>query len=310
MQQPLVSVCIICYNNHDYIRQAVDSVLMQQVNFPWEIIIADDCSTDGTREVVKDYHRQYPGLFRLVLPEQNTKAKVFVDLIRAAKGKYIAYLEGDDYWTDPLKLQKQFDFMESHPDLSMCYHKINWTWTYPSTDDPNMESNEGDPPVSTVYDVLNKGWFIRSCTMFLRNFGLPPGFEQLYVGDYPMHVLWAHKGDIGFIPESMGVYRINDKGQSETKLVTVDIPKRSKNMRAEIELYKYIDYHTGYKYHSIFNRKQFDVLYSHLLFLKKNSLTGTAASAAIKDFIYTARSVGAFRLLKGIFQKVYRRVNK
>lgn len=122
MDIPLLSVCLITYNHVNYIKQAIDGVLMQKVDFAWELIIADDFSTDGTREIVLEYKNKYPDLIKLILQEKNVGAvQNFIDLITAPKSKYIAYFEGDDYWTDPLKLQKQVDFLETNPDFVMCY---------------------------------------------------------------------------------------------------------------------------------------------------------------------------------------------
>ena len=96
---------------------------MQQVNFPMEFIIAEDCSTDGTRAICEEYAKKYPDLIRLITSETNVGANPNeLRAMKAARGKYIAYCEGDDYWTDPLKLQKQVDFLESHPDYSVCFH--------------------------------------------------------------------------------------------------------------------------------------------------------------------------------------------
>ena len=106
MSKPLVSVCIITYNQESYIRQAIESVLMQKVNFPWEIIIADDCSKDKTREIILEYKDRFPDLIKPLFQKRNVGGgKNFTDLINAATGKYVAYLEGDDYWTDDGKLQ-------------------------------------------------------------------------------------------------------------------------------------------------------------------------------------------------------------
>lgn len=123
--EPLLSVVTITYNHAPYIRKCIEGVLMQQVNFPMEFIIADDCSTDGTRLVCEAYAAKYPNLIRLAFTERNVGAveneqRAFI----SAKGKYIATCEGDDYWTDPLKLQKQVDFLESHPDFSVCFHRF------------------------------------------------------------------------------------------------------------------------------------------------------------------------------------------
>jgi len=122
METALLSVCFICYNQAPFIRQALDSVLAQKVSFSWEILIADDRSTDGTREIVLDYQSRYPGLIRVLPRDSNLgPARNFIDLINSATGKYIAYLEGDDYWTLDTKLQQQVDFLEENPLFAICF---------------------------------------------------------------------------------------------------------------------------------------------------------------------------------------------
>ena len=121
--EPLVSIEIITYNHAPFIRQCIEGVLMQKTTFPYELVIGEDCSTDGTREIVLDYAQKYPEIIRVITSESNVGA--FENEKRAyfaCRGKYIAICEGDDYWTDPDKLQKQVDFLEEHPDYSMCCH--------------------------------------------------------------------------------------------------------------------------------------------------------------------------------------------
>jgi len=268
MSNPLVSVCLITYKHESYIRQALDSIVMQNVNFPWEVIVADDCSPDNTRQIILEYKRKYPDLIKLLFQERNVGGgKIFVDLINSAQGKYIAYIEGDDYWTDENKLQKQFDFMESHKDFSLCYHKIKWVHTYPSDHDPNLESNKDDLAYCTIKDILERGWFIRSCTMFFKNIKLPVDFEKLFVGDYPLHVLLADKGKVGFLNECMAVYRINDQGFSEQNLLVDNLDKRRKNFKGELFLNDYLNINTNYKFSYHFYKKKFDVIYSYLHFI-------------------------------------------
>lgn len=126
MNTPLVSICCITYNHAPFIRQCLDGFLMQKgVNY--EILIHDDCSTDGTTEIVKEYASKYPDLIFPLYETENQYCKPGRESMdfynyRRARGKYIAYCEGDDYWTDPLKLQKQVEFMEANPEYSLCYH--------------------------------------------------------------------------------------------------------------------------------------------------------------------------------------------
>ena len=127
MTTPLVSICCITYNHASFIRKCLDGFLMQQTTFPIEILIHDDCSTDGTTEIIREYEAKYPDLIFPLYEEENQyqqgkAAEIDFYNYRRARGKYIAYCEGDDYWTDPLKLQKQVDFMEANPEYSVCFH--------------------------------------------------------------------------------------------------------------------------------------------------------------------------------------------
>ena len=276
---------------------------MQKVDFPWEIIIADDCSPDNTRNIINEYQAKHPDLIRLLYQDKNVGGgKNFVDLINSAQGKYIAYLEGDDYWTNDLKLQKQFDFMESHPEFSMCYHKIKWEFTYESDDWKNLpkESNLNDKFVSTISDIISKGWFIRSCSMFFKRIELPIGFELLYIGDYPLHVLCAYKGNIAFLNELMSVYRIHKNGFSEKNLIVDDLKKRFKNHNAEIEVLNFLNKHTSYKFNSLFKKKIFNEIYSFNYYLiKKNKFY------FIKNIFKTIITNNPIFLFKNVLIKLY-----
>ncbi|MBQ0142665.1 MAG: glycosyltransferase family 2 protein [Prevotellaceae bacterium] len=122
----LVSIVCITYNHEPYLRKALDGFLMQETNFPYEIILAEDCSTDGTRQICEEYKAKYPDRITYISRDYNVGGVGNERrAIAAARGKYLAFCEGDDYWIDPLKLQKQVDFMESHPDYSVCFTRYN-----------------------------------------------------------------------------------------------------------------------------------------------------------------------------------------
>jgi len=124
-KNPLVSILMITFNQEKFIAQAIESVLMQRVNFKYEIVIGEDCSTDRTRDIVLEYQEKYSDRIKLLLQGKNAGMhKNFVDTYYACMGKYIALLEGDDYWTDPYKLQKQVDFLEKNPDFAICFHNM------------------------------------------------------------------------------------------------------------------------------------------------------------------------------------------
>lgn len=120
----IVSIVCITYNHEPYLHDALEGFLMQKTTFPFEIILAEDCSTDGTRSICEVYAEKYPDTIRYIWSENNVGAvENEARALRSAKGKYIALCEGDDYWTDPLKLQKQVDFMEAHPEYSVTFHR-------------------------------------------------------------------------------------------------------------------------------------------------------------------------------------------
>lgn len=211
MSEPLLSVCLITYNHARYIKQAIDGVLMQKVNFSWELVIADDFSTDGTREIVLEYKEKYPEFIKLISHEKNVgAAQNFMDLISAPSSKYIAYFEGDDYWADPHKLQKQVDFLESHLDYTICFHPVK---IINEKDDTIQHRYGGRGRKSYSFDDLIEGNFIPTCSVVFRNgilTHLPEWYPSLNSGDWAIYLLIAHQGGrVGQLDEVMAVYRIH-----------------------------------------------------------------------------------------------------
>src|SRR5215208_3554649 len=156
-EQLLVSVSVITYNHERFIVQALESILIQKVNFKYEVIIGDDCSTDNTRKILEEYAVKYPDRIKLILHEKKGEGipgKLnFISTIEAARGKYIALLDGDDFWTDESKLQKQVDFLEKNPGYSICFHKASIL--YDGTDTFSYRDVNKDTPASTsLYDLI------------------------------------------------------------------------------------------------------------------------------------------------------------
>ena len=208
---PLLSVCLITYNHASFIRHAIEGVLMQQVNFDWEFIIADDCSTDDTRAIVLEYAEKYPILIKPLLQEKNVgAAKNWLDLLGAAKGNYIAYFEGDDYWIDPCKLQKQVDYLELNPSVSLCFHPVMGKEANITL--PNTTKIPVDRPIFSLNDILNIN-IIPTCSVVYRNlFTIPDWFEKLPIGDIGLYFLCSKFGSFGLLPETMAVYRLKSGG--------------------------------------------------------------------------------------------------
>ena len=139
--EPLVSICCITYNHRDFIRDALDGFLSQRTDFPYEILINDDASTDGTADIIREYEQKYPEKIRALLQTENQYSKGITNPSGAfnfprVRGRYVAMCEGDDYWTDPEKLQKQVDYMEAHPDCSLCFHSARIITVDGSLDHP------------------------------------------------------------------------------------------------------------------------------------------------------------------------------
>ncbi|HEU4966001.1 MAG TPA: glycosyltransferase [Candidatus Saccharimonadales bacterium] len=211
MSKPLVSVCLITYNHAKYIREAIDSVLAQQTNFSWELVIADDCSTDGTREIVREYQERYPERIQLILQDKNVGAEQnWLDLINYPKAKYMAYLEGDDYWTNPNKLQMQADFLEKHPDYALCFHPTRVFYeSYKSYE--TVWPNLGDDPDLSIEALLRENFIPSNSVLYRRQHydQLPRGMMP---GDWYLHAYQAQFGEMGYIPEVMSAYRRHEGG--------------------------------------------------------------------------------------------------
>jgi glycosyltransferase involved in cell wall biosynthesis len=209
MVNPLLTVCLITYNHEKYIQKALDGVLNQKVNFEWELIVADDCSTDNTRKILVDYQRKYPQFIKLILQQKNVgPAQNWLDLITAPKSKYIAYFEGDDYWIDERKLQKQVDFLEANTDFSLCHSDVVFL-----SPDGNFKTDHSSKLWNYKQEILDYRFAIYnplafSCTSVFRN-NLPVNKLAINVksGDWMTWVLLTLQGKAKFINEKMAVYR-------------------------------------------------------------------------------------------------------
>lgn len=210
-----VSVLVMTYNHARFIAQALDSALMQETSFPYEIIVSEDCSSDGTREIVKDYHRRFPDKIRLLLSERNLASNAVVARgVDAARGEYVALLDGDDYWVSPHKLQKQVDFLEHHPECAICFH--NATVVHENgSQEPHLWTRMNQREITTLEDLWMGNYIATCSTMFRRGlFGeFPAWYESFFpITDWPLHILNAEHGKIGYINEVMGVYRYHSQG--------------------------------------------------------------------------------------------------
>lgn len=218
--RPKVSVCIVTYNHEPYITEAIESALCQKTDFPFEIRVGEDDSTDRTREIVRDFdkiHSKVTGLYRdvkdkIYIDGKPTGRFNFIDNIRNAEGDYIAILEGDDYWIDDTKLQRQVELLEADKAASFCFHRIY-------DEDPDG-SRQVFPRESrckkSIYDTadLLEDNFIPTASVMIRNrdFDLPPWILEVPFADWPMHILNSLTGHAIFLDEVMAVRRNHGRG--------------------------------------------------------------------------------------------------
>ena len=208
-----VSVCMVTYNQEKYITEAIESIVCQQTNFRFELVIGEDCGTDKTRDICIEYQKKYPAIIRLNLPQQNVGAQAnFNKTLSLCQGKYVAICEGDDYWTDPYKLQKQVDLMETHPDFSMCAHASNILMC------DHFDECKIDKSMLTTEDLIGEDWGIMTASILFRRdmSSTPDWFNKVVNGDYALQLLLSLKGNIGYLPDNMSVYRQHFGGVSAT----------------------------------------------------------------------------------------------
>ena len=217
MENPFVSICCLTYNHESYIRQCLDGFVMQKTKFPIEILIHDDASTDGTQDIIREYEAKYPNIIKPIYQKENQYSKgVKVSLVynySRAKGKYIALCEGDDYWTDPYKLQKQVDFLESHPNYVMCSHRFDQYYE----DRHRLEKEKDDTFQGADYDLQNLiggKWFTQTLTVMYRRSALDLKRYERYGMSMDIILFYGLlKHGKGYcFPEAMGVYRYHNGG--------------------------------------------------------------------------------------------------
>jgi glycosyltransferase involved in cell wall biosynthesis len=242
--QPKVTVLVMTYNHERFIAQALESVLMQQTDFGVEILISEDCSTDRTRAIVLDYHARFPQCIRVILSERNLHSnQVVVRGIEAARGQYIALLDGDDYWLVADKLQKQADFLDAHAECAICFHNATvldeegrrapWQWTPPN-----------QKPIATLDDLWMGNFIATASTMFRRGLirTFPAWYDALFpITDWPLHILNAEQGNIGYLHEVMSVYRYHAGGYYSPL-------SEERKLQETLKFYRTMDRNLDYRY--------------------------------------------------------------
>ncbi len=287
MSKPTVSVNIVTYNHAKYISQAIEGALKQKTNFPFEILIGEDDSSDGTREICIEYAKNHPEKIRLFLNDRKNVIYIngrptgrwnMINLIKNSKGKYIALCEGDDYWTDPYKLQKQVDFLESHPDYGLVH-----------SDFGRLSENENvyiksakkyydrKVPVGNVFEELLIFNFIATCTVCVRRelilryniFDLCME-KNFKMGDYPLWLEISKHTKIGYINESLSTYRVMVNSMSHSS----NPQKQFEFFQSEFDIKAYYmkKYGCSTKTKQLVSNRYNNKMFMHLFFLKDKKL--------------------------------------
>lgn len=261
----MVSVNMITYNHAPFIAQAIEGVLQQKTNFPFELIIGEDCSTDGTREIVFEYQKKYPQIIRVIMSDQNVGAKINSRRTKkACQGKYMAYCEGDDYWHSPHKLQKQVDYFESHPECGLVFTDYDLYYNTEGKLIRSVNNSKGyrEPMHLNIEQAIGpEGGVIRTCTSMVRKKLLDQvteGDPYLYqsdkflMGDTQLFAELTLVSRVSYLQQSTATYRIHGesatrsknpkktalfwKSASEMKLYLCDKHRLSEDIRREVEL--------------------------------------------------------------------------
>lgn len=223
---PLLTVLVFAYNHENYIEKAVDSVAMQQVNFPFKIIIGEDCSPDNTRVVCIRLKEKYPDKIELMLHEKNLgsggNASALNKRRKEVGSKYVAFLDGDDYWTDIKKLQKQVDALEANPDCSLCFTNVQQYYEKQDLMKEPMERHFKNNRLD-FKEYVELGTYIPTLTVVFRASSYPEKMPDWYATtikqDWFQYLCLLSKGDGIYIDEVTGVYRIHGGGIMHTKKV-------------------------------------------------------------------------------------------
>lgn len=220
-ETPLVSICCITYNHEKYIRDTIEGFLKQKTDFSIEIIIHDDASTDRTSEIVLEYKEKYPNLFQVVLQNENQYSKqrgsIFAQFVfPIVKGKYVALCEGDDYWTEPLKLQRQIDKLEKNPECDLCFHPVIAKFEHESEKNKVIcQHSNQDKHFTTQEIILGGPTFCPTASLVIRRKVVDEGslYQKAGIGfSYFLQIFAALSGGAIFIVEPMAVYRKMSEG--------------------------------------------------------------------------------------------------
>ena len=268
MEECMVSVFCTTYNHKKYISRCLDSLANQKTPFFYEIIVRDDASTDGTSDIVREYAERYPDkVIPFIQPENLYQRGLshisYEKMFRMSRGKYIAICEGDDFWMDENKLRKQVDFMESHPDYSLCGHAA-----YYATEDGSLLTDRffrlSKSSGELTTEEIISSWTMATCSLLYRKSSrtdiIIPFLGKCINGDFAQMVYFSLKGKVYYSDELMGAYRLCSSGSISQKLRT-DSAYLQKRRLEFVEMLDRIDDYTRGKYADALKKRKTGVLF-------------------------------------------------
>jgi glycosyltransferase involved in cell wall biosynthesis len=214
-------VCIT-YNHEKFIGQALESFVMQETKYPFEVIISDDCSTDNTAKIIAEYANKYPAVIKPIFRQKNLGIEGnFLETLSLANTEYVLYCEGDDYFDDPLKIEKQLNFLEKNPDFTICFHPVTVICEHLSITPTILPDFSGvtnkEEILRFAYFLLNGNYMQTNSVMYRWLFRGNKKIEDVFPEnimplDYFLHLFHSEKGKIGFIDDAMSTYRLHPGG--------------------------------------------------------------------------------------------------
>lgn len=285
---PLVSVICLAYNHEKYIRQCLNGFVMQQTTFPFEVLVHDDASTDKTAEIIREYEKKYPDIVKPTYQSENQFSKgVKIDgdiLFSKTRGKYIAFCEGDDFWIDPLKLQKQFDALEQHPECHLCVSRVYYVPEQGNYPTKNLRPKENLPS-----GVISSRRFLERCmlgypfhtsTYFLvksdcYEFYKTDIYRKAMVGDEPILLFFGQLASVFYLADIVGCRREFSVGSwtNMTHSSSDMVDSLYENKECYLQSF---DLYTGLKYHDLVERT-IRALKLHLAAIRKEFKTCVAS---------------------------------
>jgi glycosyltransferase involved in cell wall biosynthesis len=257
---PKLSILVPTFNHSKFIAKMLEGAIMQKTNFDFEIIIGDDASSDDNALIIREYANEYPSLIKAFLHSKNLgpieprelggKNNVGF-LFGQSKSEYIALCEGDDFWTDPFKLQKQVDFLDQNPAYAMCHHQLEVI--YEDHSPSHLFNPKNQPEISKIDDLLaDNSWFLGTASTVFRNVfiqGMPDWWWETASGDLGIFIEVARHGKIKFFQETMGVYRKHRGG-----MTNIHTPQNRFFLKNRMEMFRHLKEYLGSEYDKILTK--------------------------------------------------------